>query len=366
MKSAKLPIIFLVLILVVLPLGFSLLFKRVPPDTIGIKQVRWGGGGFVTQDYEPGFHFGVSGYHKWHFLPRRTHFLHFTSESPRHDGVVTWGDPREIRTTDNNLVDIEVTIPYRIIEGKGHGILVDGIKADYQEQVRLSVEGVLKEELSKLTSEDLQNTELRIKRAKETLPVLNERLAQFHIVADNLLIRRFGFPAEYEDKLQEKQYLRQAAKLDQAMTAQANEQKTINLIEKQIVAAELASSQDWEKKLQEKRSEYEVLLADIKGQAEVYSARTRAEGSAQREILEAEGKLAMEQSEALRNKLRTEALNSDGGRILLALEAAHNLNVPEVTLNSDDPAVPMLLDLHALTRMLVGGELVQAAAGADG
>ena len=53
-------------------------------------------------------------------------------------------------------------------------------------------------------------------------------------------------------------------------------------------------------------------------------------------------------------RARTEALNSKGGSILLALDAADNLNMPEVTLNSDDPSVPLILDLAELTRMLVG------------
>jgi hypothetical protein len=39
---------------------------------------------------------------------------------------------------------------------------------------------------------------------------------------------------------------------------------------------------------------------------------------------------------------------------LLALTAVENLNMPEVILNSDDPAVPMLLDLSQMTRLFVG------------
>ena len=164
-------------------------------------------------------------------------------------------------------------------------------------------------------------------------------------VAEEVLIRRFRFCGEYEAKLQEKQYLEQKAFLDVALTGQANEQKTVNLIERQIVAAEKALTQDWEKKLQEKRSEYEVLIANIAAQAEVYSQKTRSEGEATRDISIADGQLALDRAAALRNDLRTKALDSKGGRILLALDAAGNLKIPDVTLNSDDPKVPMLLDL---------------------
>ena len=64
----------------------------------------------------------------------------------------------------------------------------------------------------------------------------------------------------------------------------------------------------------------------------------------------------MERALALRDQLRNEALNTRGGHILLALDAVANLNIPNVILNSDDPAVPMLLDLNAMTKLLVGDQ----------
>ena len=106
--------------------------------------------------------------------------------------------------------------------------------------------------------------------------------------------------------------------------------------------------------MQEKKSEYDVLIATIRADANVYAAEMKAEGDAEKVIAEATGQLALEMAEALRNELRTLALNSEGGRILLALQAAENLNIPSVILNSDDPAVPTILNLSELTKMLVG------------
>ncbi len=353
MKNLKFLLIVLV-ILVGAPIIFSLCFKRIPPDVIGIKQARWGGGGIIEQDFHTGFQLGVSGYHLWHYLPRQTHFLHFTRSNSPSSGVDSWEPPQEIRTRDNNVVTIDLSIPYHIIPESGFQIVKEGLKHEYRDRVKSTVERVLRSELSELTSEDLQNTEMRRQRTMAILPILNVQLAEFHCRAETVLVRRFQFSTQYESKLQEKQFLRQKANLDEALTAQADEQKTVNLIERQIVAAEKALTQGWEKELQVKLSEYEVLIADINARAHIYAKKTRAEAQADRDILEAEGKLALDQAEALRNELRTAALNSKGGQILLALEAANNLNIPEVTLNSDDPAVPMLLDLSAMTKILVG------------
>ncbi len=347
-------LITIIVILILLPILFTILVKRVPPATIGVKQNQWAGAGIVAKDYPTGFHIGVSGVHKWYFLPAKTHFLHFNSERGSSGGTDDWALPLEIRTTDNNVVSFELSISYKIIDTEAHLIVDEGMQHDYRDRVRSTVTAVLRRELPNLTSEDLQDTDVRLGRVLSTLPVLNEDLKEFHCVADSILIRRIRFQNEYEEKLQEKQYLRQKALLDNAQTGVAEEEKTVNLIEKQIVAAELTLIQNWDKRVQEKKSEYDVLIATIVADAEVYAAEVRAQGSAEAVISEANGRLAVEKAEALRNELRTAALNSEGGRILLGLEAAQNLNIPSVTLNSDDPAVPMILDLGQLTRMLVG------------
>ena len=348
----------LLAILIGAPLIFAMCFKRIPPEVIGIKQARWGGGGIIAKDFHAGFQLGVSGYHLWHYLPRQTHFLHFSQARPS-TGIDSWEPSQEIRTRDNNVVTIDLSIPYHIIPGQGHKIVMEGLKHEYRDRVKSTVERVLRSELSRLSSEDLQDTDMRVERTKAILPILNEQLAEFYCRAEDVLVRRFLFSAQYESKLQEKQFLRQKANLDEALTKQANEQKTVNMIERQIVAAEKLLTQQWEVRLQTKMSEFVVLIADINAKAGIYSKTTRAMGEAQRDILQAEGLLALARAEALRNELRTAALNSEGGHILLAMEAADNLDVPSVTLNSDDPSVPMLLDLSAMTRLLVGGSATE-------
>lgn len=341
-------------VLILVPLLYLGLFENVPPARIGVKQNLWSGKGVVKEDFGLGLHLGVTGVHRWYFLPARTHFLNFTGEEGPRDEVVQYLEPLEIRTTDGNIVTVEVTVSYRIREGQGHKIIAEAAQQFYRERVASVVTAVLRGELPKLTSEDLQETAKRVKRVAEILPVLDQSMSVYHCTADQILIRRIRFQKEYEEQLQEKQYLRQLANLDQALTRQAEEEKTVNAIDRQIQAAELKLNQEWEKRIQEKRSEYDVKVAQIRGAAEIYSRRTRAEGEAERVIRTANGRLAIEKAEALRNELRTQALDSEGGRVLLALEAAENLNLPSVVLNSDDPAVPKILDLDALVKMLVG------------
>ena len=66
-------LVLIALILVAVPAVFLLVVERVEPMDIGVRQVRWGGSGIEQQDFDPGFHLGIGGYHRWFLLPRKTH-----------------------------------------------------------------------------------------------------------------------------------------------------------------------------------------------------------------------------------------------------------------------------------------------------
>jgi regulator of protease activity HflC (stomatin/prohibitin superfamily) len=364
----------LVTILTVVVLGSllgAIMLARVPPMEIGVRQAQWGGGGIAEEDFTTGTYLGITGVHKWFYLPRRTHFLHFSGqpgrgrgqEGSRPPGTTTrglptamWRKPMDLRTTDGNLTEVDLTVPYRIMEGMGWRIVSDGILGNYMENVRTKVESVLRNKLSKLTSEDLQSTEKRLELADKVLPDLNKELVGFYVQADAILIRRVSFPAQYESKLQEKQYFTQKALLDGALTLQADEEKITNSIEKQIEAEIKGKTETWNKRLQEEKSSYEVKIAQVEADARVYETRVRAEGEAEAILMEAQGQLEVDKAEALRNELRNAILNTTGGRIYLALQAADNLQIKSVMLNSNDPRVPMVLDLEEMSKLLVGSD----------
>lgn len=345
-------------LLVLSPVIVLFFFKKVEPGVIGVRQNRWGGGGIYDQDFESRLVVGITGIHRWHYLPRKTHFLHFNAASKAtRDEISEVVPPLEIRTRDGNPVTIELSIPYRIREGEGHKIVREGQKSTYRGRVKSVVADVLRIQLAELSPEEMVVTERRLQRASEALGVLNEELKKYHVVAEKILIRKISFAPNYEQKLQEKQYLNQKANLDVALREQADEEKVVNLKEAEIQADMRELNQEWEKKLQVLRSDFQVQIARIRSEGELNAERIRAEGDKERIIAQARGRLALDQAEALRDELRNAALSSYGGRILLALDAVDKLNMPEVTLNSDDPAVPMVLDLHRMTRLLVGDQV---------
>ena len=331
------------------------LLELVPPASIGVKQALWGGSGVEETDYHMGFHIGITGVHKWHLLDRRTHFLTF-AETGTSSSVGLLRPPLVIRTKDNNTAIFDLTVTYRISEGQGHRIVQEGLKDVYKERVYRTVESVMREELAQLSSEDIYSTEKRSTVASAALPKLEKELEAFYVKPDQILIRAVRFTPTYEQKLQEKQLTYQKRLLATAVERVEKQQAITQTREAEIEAAEKELRGDWDKRLEALRAETEIEIATINAQALVYDKTTRAGASADYETLVADGNLAVAKAEALRDELRNRALDTVGGRILMAQQAAANLQFEHVTLNSNDPRVPSILDLNELVRMLVGDE----------
>jgi hypothetical protein len=360
--------------------------ERVPVRTYGVKQYVWAGG-IEPKDYATGFRLGITGVHKWHFLDASTHFLDFTEAEerenrrgsgaglaifPRGGGPLDLSMPShrrepalQIRNRDGNNVAIDASVPYRIIPGEAHKIVEAGAKTYYQDRTKETVASVLREVLSEMTNEGFQDTEKRLATTAKALEMLNRKLAQFHVKADAILVRRVGFPREYEEKLQQKQLLTQRARLDEAETLRWKEVLRTGTIKKEITAAEALSLANWEKQMETLRQEYALQVATIRAEALQYSMRTRAEADAVYEVKIAEGRLALDRAEARLAELRSEALSTAGGRIYVARQAAENLKVSRVTLNASDPRVPLILDVHKVAELLIGSARGPAPAGSS-
>jgi len=264
--------------------------------------------------------------------------------------------PLDIRTKDNNTAALDVTMTYRISPGEANNIVSERLQNSYRDRVVSTVQSVLREELAQLTPEDFVDTAVRLQRAEATLPVLKEALKKFHIQPDRLLIRAVRFPPAYEQKLQDRQLKQQLTLLEKSKQAVEEALAKTGKIEKETEADVKELVATWDKQLQDAQSSNEVKVAGVLGAAGEYDLKTRAVADAEYETLVADGNLAVAKAEALRDELRNAALDSVGGRILQARDAAENLNFTSVTLNSNDPNIPSVIDIDALVDILIGSK----------
>ena len=330
----------------------ALFVARVPPDKLGVRQNLWAGG-VVEKTFPTGFFLGIAAVHRWHLLDRRTHFLTF-SDVGANSSVGRTVPALRFRTRDNNVTDFDVGVTYRIKEDEAHLLVAEGNHEKYRDLVYKAVEDILREEFAQMSSEEMYITDERTRASAEALPKLTAALEDLHIVPDRILIRAVRFQDGYERRLQDKQLTYQKRRLAESQKLLEDQLAITETLAAEIEAAEKERRGFWNKRLQEAASENEVAIAGIRAEAEVYAKTTIADADATFQELIAEGGLAIAKAEALRNELRNKALDTRGGRIFLARQAAENLQFEHVTLNSNDPDVPSVIDIDAMVKLLIG------------
>ncbi len=324
-------------------------YQRVPPGFVGVKQSNFGGGGIEMKDYSSGLHFGPRFIDEWHLVDRTTQVLMFAWESEGGDHPML-----EVRTKDGNIAHVGVAVPYHLKPGEAAALVRDGTKHVWKQRVKTTAEKVLLQEFAAFTSDSLCSTEQRNTIIAETLPRLNQLLSTFHVEAESILITQVMFGIEYEKKLQQKQLTRQTALLSTATTEVDKQRLQNQLFQEGIDASEKLISNQQDQLIAARYAEGRAKYVEVFGEAKEYDRRKKSEADAEYQRMVAEGERAVLRADQLKEELANEIYDSAGGRLMLARKAAENLNIHRVTLNSNDPRVPSVLDLDELTKLLVG------------
>ena len=304
-------------------------FIQVQPWEIGVRRSLTGGIG--ERDYGLGYQFRIPFFHSFYRLPRTLQYLDYSNIGDAEAGAL------EIRTSGNNVIFVDVSIPWRIIEGEAWQIIREGFGDSYPEKVRSTSTGILRETLAELTNLDIQETDKRQATASDILPKLNQQLARYHIKADHVVIRAIRFREEYERKLQDKQYYSVQGRLDEAKRQQSVAVQETDTLEKTIDKEIALKREEWNRQIEEAKTKYELQIAAFEAQAVQYDRKRRSEGDAIYSELKAEGDLAEAKAEALGESLKAKALATPAGRTFSAITAARNFELGDITLNSNDP-----------------------------
>ncbi len=300
--------------------------EQIEPNEIGVRRSLTGG--VDSEDFGTGYHISLPFWHRWYKLQRTVHYLEFSDDS---------GEPLDVRTKENNVIYIDVTIPYRLVDGSAWEIVRSGFHHTYADKVKSTSLGILREHLAELSNLDVQDPKKRQGITTKTLPLLNDALAQYKVRATHIVLRAIRFRPQYEEKLQAKQFLSVQGKLDEAHQAESVARQETETLEKSIEKDIRLKEEAWNKKIEELRSKYELEIAAIEAEAVAYDRARRASADATYTEMTSEGDLAEALAEALGERLKTEALSTRAGRTFSAVEAARRFQLGEVVLNSSDP-----------------------------
>jgi regulator of protease activity HflC (stomatin/prohibitin superfamily) len=247
---------------VVLWLGTLLFTTKVSMGQIGVRQSATSG--VLAEDLAPGWHFRVPGIHKLIVLPSTYFMLDFTSDDKGPQ------KPLEIRTKDNNTVDLDVSVPVRIKPGEaymivqaGNYVTDPGGLSRYQRLAEETATSVLREELATLDSVGFYSTKQRLEASEKALTMLNSQLAPLHLEAQAVLMRAVRFRPEYEKQLQAIQLNQQNKLLDTASQKLAGVQQSLDNYVQGTSAQVSSHTQDWIKRQTELERAYQIGLLDV-------------------------------------------------------------------------------------------------------
>ncbi len=299
--------------------------ERIDPDKIGVR--RSIEGGVAEEDFHVGYHLSLPFVHSWYQLDATHHYLEFNEDD---------GTALDVRTKENNIIFIDLSVIYRIKAGEGWKIVSEGFADSYGDKVKSTVVGLLREQLANMSNLDVQVPDKRKAAAEQALPILNEALEQYHIEATHVVLRGIKFREQYEEKLQNKQYFVVQGRLDEALRKESLAKQDTETLEKGIGKEIALKEEEWNKKIEELKSQYELKIALVEAEGVEYARKKRAEADAAFAEREAEGNLAEAMAEALGERLKAEALSTKAGRTYSAIEAVRRFELGDVQLNSMD------------------------------
>jgi len=373
---------------------------KVRPDEIGVRQSNLSG--VQDEDLAPGWHWRIPGIHKVHRMPRDYHFLDYTQEAKGR---------LHIRTKDNNIVHIDVTVPIHVIPGRANKLVKEGKHLRdsdgifrFQRLAHEATVSVLRQELATLTSAQFYDTKTRVELAEKTKVLLDKALEDFHVRTATVLIRAVYFRDRYEEKQQQKQLNEQKKLLDEAQQAVAVKQQGLDNYKsrtnalaserKQAVvkirhdlervynvgfidtkgdvtpgaARRVMNAMKKEQKVAVKKFAAEKLGKPIEGvgdkyllgvkniQAETleYKSRVNAEAKGIASRLAAEGRAKVAKVQGEYETRINALLNSPAGRAYVAWSAAANISFAnELTFQSRD-GIPSVLRLRRFAQQFMG------------
>ena len=215
----------------------------------------------------------------------------------------------------------------------------EGFADSYHTKVQSVSEGFLREHLAQLSNQTVQVSEEREKVAKSAIKPLNSQLRQYHmqVVDSGVVIRAIYFDPPYEAQLQAKQQFAVQAELDFAKQNESKDKQETDTVQKGIDKDVAVEREQWNNKIEEKRKEIEVAIANVKAEQVEYDRRKRSEADAEHEKLVAQGERAEAEADALGKRLESDALASKAGKTFSAIEAVRAFKLGDMKLNSNDP-----------------------------
>ncbi len=347
------PIIIIVAIIIIV-VAFRFCIIKVGIDQVGVRTVIWGvKRGVVQKDYKPGWHKYIRKTEYWDVFDSTVQTLNLTRESRNEEGVM---ESKEIpiRTADDYDVTVDIIVKYQIAKGRAHKIRQEIGPGDrYKHFVESETKDVARNILGKMIEKNLYDPDEKRKRAQEAKELLSRRLESRYVDVIDWLILDMRFDPQLERKIKNIKLAGLEELLNTAKTKAAEQRGITQTIDASTEALAQKIQSDKEGTKVKLKADMETKVTEIIATANKFLVEQTAEGDHYKHVRIAMGELLIEKAKAEGERLRREAMTGFGGDLIVALEAARNINLKDVVVSTRD------VDLLNVKEMVskLGGDL---------
>lgn len=327
-------------LVIVLLIGGTVVVKSltvyVPVGSVGVRTQEYallGEKGVVSEDFGPGWHRDLGPIDSWTIFDGTVQTLEMTRDPSR--GSLKGRDDIQVQSADGYTVSVDVTVKYRIEPGTAHKVYQDtGSRDKYKVIVRNEAQQACMGLFGQMSTEHFYNPQQRRKRAGEVKTLLKEALEDNYVEVIDVLMRNVQFDPEYERKIRRKKLADQEVEYNKSKAGAETERGKTLVIEAEIKRALAVIGQEKTSEIVKMQAETDRQIAGIIANAEKYATEKRADADLVKAQKEATGELLLRKAEAEGERLRNRAMMGVGGGIIVALEAARNLNFADIVLST--------------------------------
>lgn len=242
-------------------------------------------------------------------------------------------DDLRFKTRDGNDIETDVTVRWRIDQAKVSQLWktvapdTDAVEARL---VRPLARSYIRDVLSRLSSEDYYNPQLRFAAANDATKLMAAHLQPYGVVVEQVLLGNFSFKPEYQNLI----------------NSRKEAEKTAEKLEAEILATQEINQAN----LQAKVAELSETLTRAQGDFE--QAKRNADAYLVRRQQEAQATLAEKTAQAEGIRKERAALNSSAGDAYVNLQLIEALQKKEIRQIPKLPSGNMIIDGNRLLEQL--------------
>ncbi len=338
----------IVIAIIVVIVGVRFMIIRVEIDQIGVKTTIWGiRRGVVQKDYKPGWHRFIRKIESWDLFDGTVQTLNLTREARNADGKLESQEIR-IRTADDYDVTVDIIVKYQIMKGKANKIRQEiGPGNRYKIFVESEAKDVARSVLGKMTEKNLYNPDEKRKRAEEAKILLARQLETRHVKVVEWLILDMRFDAQLERKIKNVKLAELDELLNVAKERAVDKRGITQTIDASTEALAQKIQSDKDGQIVALKAAMDVKVTEIVASANKYMIEQKAEGDHYAHVRHAAGELLVDRAKAEGERLRRLAMTGLGGDLIVALEAARNINLEDIVVSTQD------MDLLDVDQMII-------------